>query len=43
MCLLFEKIENKIDEIEQMSRNARATYIEKFSMEKYYEAISKHI
>lgn len=41
MRLLFEKVENNFDKIEQMRLNARATFIEKFGIEKYCEEFSK--
>ena len=43
MVLLFERIESNIDVQEQMSRSARATFLDKFSMEIYCNIFSKLI
>jgi glycosyltransferase involved in cell wall biosynthesis len=43
MVLLFDKIENNFNLYEQMSFDARATFLDKFGMDTYCNAISKLI
>ncbi|MNY73449.1 hypothetical protein D3C86_2122430 [compost metagenome] len=43
IVLLFEKIEKNIDKQEQMSKDARATFLNLFSMDNYCNEFSKMI
>ena len=43
MVSLFEKVENKLECYEQMSKEARRTFIDKFSLKSYFENFKKAI
>lgn len=43
MVLLFGKVESNFDAQEQMSRNARIAFLDKFSMNMYCDTFSKLI
>jgi glycosyltransferase involved in cell wall biosynthesis len=43
MTLLFNRVENHIDDQSQMAINARGTFLEKFSLETYCKNFSKEI
>ena len=43
MVSLFEKVENKFDCYEKMSKEARRTFIDKFSLKSYFENFKKAI
>jgi hypothetical protein len=40
MILLFEKVENNFELGKQMGKEARATFLDKFSMEEYCNSVS---